>query len=209
MDKCFKNAFFRIFQDILGSDIDYVCNWNDYCVSIDHKSWCNRSNFHQYWYVIFTLDKYLSGHFVLYGILRSLAKFSNLFEHISMKIISLLECSKFGRVPREKKCLDSFSRKLNPIWHFRPHSVDYIMKYVFISPEYAPYMKMEECSGENIKNTCGVNVDVIRDLLLPRNCSAIIFNINYKIEYIGNCDDIFKLQQTEIGSCFTANGVYF
>lgn len=83
------------------------------------------------------------------------------------------------------------------------------MKYVFISPLYAPYMEMEECFGENMNSACGVDVDVIRDLLLPKTCSDIIFNIKYKGKYIGNCDDIFKLQQTEIRSCFTANGAYF
>lgn len=83
------------------------------------------------------------------------------------------------------------------------------MRYVFISPHYEPYMEMEECYGENINSTCGVDVDVIRNLLLPTTCSDIIFNITYKGKYIGNCDDIFKLQHTEIGSCFTANGVYF
>lgn len=46
--------------------------------------------------------------------------------------------------------------------------------------------------------------------VMPRSCKEIISAIQFSDSvHYEDCEDLFKLQLTEIGHCFTANGVYF
>lgn len=45
--------------------------------------------------------------------------------------------------------------------------------------------------------------------LIPHDCSAIFSNIQFNDRKFNDCNEIFKLQNTEVGTCFTANGLYF
>lgn len=82
----------------------------------------------------------------------------------------------------------------------------------------------------DINSTCGVNIDVLKQLvreyfaslpphqrvdhnsflqIIPTDCTKIFSDIKFAGADIANCSDIFKVQTTEIGTCFTANGLYF
>lgn len=63
----------------------------------------------------------------------------------------------------------------------------------------------ETCAS--INSSCGVNLEVIKRDLLPQKCSDFMTKVTYLGEEI-DCEKIFKLYQTDIGDCFTANSLY-
>lgn len=55
--------------------------------------------------------------------------------------------------------------------------------------------------------TCGVDIEILKNELLPQSCSVFM----KKVKFLGQemkCEKIFKRHKTEIGECFTANSLY-
>lgn len=58
-----------------------------------------------------------------------------------------------------------------------------------------------------LNETCGINIEYARKTLIPQDCNKIID----KVYFLGRqkpCEEIFKLFQTEQGTCFIANSIY-
>lgn len=104
----------------------------------------------------------------------------------------------------------------------------HILDLVFLTPNDKIQYEMESC--HEINSTCGVDFDTLKRLvgifgrlqshlnfnccfvcpqLIPHDCSAIFSNIQFNDRKFNDCNEIFKLQNTEVGTCFTANGLYF
>lgn len=58
-----------------------------------------------------------------------------------------------------------------------------------------------------INDTCGINLNIMRNILLPRSCQDFMTRVTFLGEEIP-CEKIFKLHRTEIGDCFIANNLY-
>lgn len=66
-------------------------------------------------------------------------------------------------------------------------------------------VKLDLCLQFN--ETCGVDLKLLKEILLPRNCSDFMEKVHWQTQEIP-CSKIFKLIHTEIGECFTANSLY-
>jgi Amiloride-sensitive sodium channel len=66
-------------------------------------------------------------------------------------------------------------------------------------------INLDHCLEMN--DTCGMNLDYAKDKMLPKNCEDIFYKIKFLNEEVP-CKNIFKLHQTEVGSCFIANSIY-
>jgi hypothetical protein len=66
-------------------------------------------------------------------------------------------------------------------------------------------VKLDLCLEFN--NTCGVDMDILKRDLLPRDCSEFMVAVLWQTREIP-CNKIFKLHETEIGQCFIANSLY-
>lgn len=81
-----------------------------------------------------------------------------------------------------------------------------------------------------INQTCGIDVQVLKDTVrrqllelcfvftiltrsyfqfLPKTCDELIYDVSYLGVPIEDCNTIFNVQNTEMGRCFTANGLDF
>lgn len=67
--------------------------------------------------------------------------------------------------------------------------------------------------GVNVENclefneTCGIDMDILHKDLFPQTCEDFMTYVAFLGQEVP-CEDVFKLHQTEIGDCFTANSLY-
>lgn len=80
----------------------------------------------------------------------------------------------------------------------------FAMDYLFTGPYKFPVYNKTLCAGFN--ETCGLNLEVMKNVLLPTDCTQFISNVKYLGKKL-NCRDIF-IQRSSQGVCFIANGIY-
>lgn len=78
------------------------------------------------------------------------------------------------------------------------------MDYLFISPYRYPNFNNTLCSGLN--ETCGLNFDEMRKVLLPTDCHQFVSNVQYLDKTI-DCSKLF-VKKNHPGSCFVINGAF-
>lgn len=66
-------------------------------------------------------------------------------------------------------------------------------------------INLDNCLSYN--QTCGVNITVLRDSLLPKSCHDIMTSVTFLGEAV-DCREVFQRHSTEIGDCFIANSLY-
>lgn len=77
----------------------------------------------------------------------------------------------------------------------------------FLNPQN-PINKMsglDDC--REINETCGVDIEVLRNVFLPQDCHDFIKDFEF-LEQTLNCSDFFFKKKTESGLCFVANSLY-
>lgn len=68
------------------------------------------------------------------------------------------------------------------------------------------FKNAKECRGLNA--SCGVDIAKLRKQFLPQKCSEFMFNVTYLGRPLNDCEELFKLQNTEMGYCYIANSLY-
>lgn len=58
-----------------------------------------------------------------------------------------------------------------------------------------------------INDTCGIDIELAKKKLLPKNCEEVIEKVKF-LDVEIPCGEVFKLHQTELGACFIANSIY-
>lgn len=96
---------------------------------------------------------------------------------------------------------DNYPKKDLIIRHYR------VMQSAMFLNTRDPFEGMTLSHCLEINDSCGIDIEYARNLLLPKTCDKVID----KIFFLGvemKCQDIFKFYQTELGSCFIANSIY-
>lgn len=66
-------------------------------------------------------------------------------------------------------------------------------------------ISLDACLEMN--DTCGMDLNVQRNILLPTTCHRVMSKLTYLGEEL-NCSNIFIPYETELGRCFVANSLY-
>lgn len=107
-----------------------------------------------------------------------------------------------------------------------------MLEFIFLYPGQTMSPLNEQFCA--IDNTCGVDVEILKNMVwifidlhggliihcivffvlvlrkfLPITCDEFMTDLVHLDESIANCNDIFEYQTSEMGRCFTANGLYF
>lgn len=76
---------------------------------------------------------------------------------------------------------------------------------IYHNPLQKSFVDFNHCLTQN--KTCGMNLEMIKEKLLVKECDEIIVNVMYQGKTY-SCKELFVKYHTEMGMCFIANSLH-